>query len=511
MNIFNNIALLAFIALPHLAMSQTAIWEMKPVDCSSLSRIAPGLYQMEANGKKGVVDNKGNAIVKTECTDITPFYEGKALLVSKENGKNRVLGYLTAKGKHVLFTKPYFAINGQDFYSDGMLTVEDEEGRKGYLDGKGNEIEEIFSEGYDMIKHFCEGYAAVFKNRKYYLIDKSGQSEHIVIGVGEVKGGTNVFQGEAYVFDEKGTVYVYNVNTKIQCEKSKRKFKKGNNEDDYLFRFTTVSGMGKEIPYDETPKGKMGLTPIQEGGKFGYRTEETTILPPQFDFATTFEDGMAVVAKNGQYGILKWVDQVDPLSVQVEKSHLSYYAGSPVECGFNVNVSNAWQGGKLQVDVSCGGLPIPAISSGAGYAFKYVPKSKEQTFDVEIAADGLTLCHLSISYTFEKRHRNFTFSFSPSSGNISANENGLAEISITVTNPNNEHVKSKVTINAQGKGEYQFPPNGSQTFSVLLQESRTVEIKTDYGNSSKSYNLSIKHKEQPAKNTGGKITIDDTL
>ncbi|MBR6981755.1 MAG: WG repeat-containing protein [Prevotella sp.] len=433
------LGLVVFTFIPLSGTSQIAEWQMKPIECVSLTRFAPHIFQMEKNGKKGLVKEDGTILVDAVCTEITLFYDHHALLLAKEKGQTRVLGNITDTGEYNLYDSVYYALEGQYFYSDGLLSVMDENGRKGYIDEKGQRVEEIFKEGYDIIKPFTEGYAAVFKNDKYFLINKTGKKENItLVDVGKLWGGTNVFEGEAYVWDEDKTIQVYNVETKKCTKKSIN-----SDESDYLYCFSEVTKRASKVPFQEGPRGVMGMAPTVENGLWGYVSKGITVLPPQFDYATQVEDGLAVVRKNGKYGIVRMIEDTNPFDVIPEKESVEYWDGDLADCTFDVNTPEVWGKHPLKVKTIEGTKGIPLEENGRHYAFSYAPQREKHDFEVEIICEDLILFKKTLTYAFEKKMRPLVITISV---NQQADKNGKVGVSVEVSNPNISSISTTITI-----------------------------------------------------------------
>ncbi len=397
----NKIVLfVAILFMANQISAQTFIWSMSPRDYSEINRITKGLYQFVKNGKVGVVKADGTIVVDAVCTEITPFYENRAILMSRENGKDKVIGTLCTSGDYFLFSRTYYALSGQAFYSDGLLSVENEKGEKGYIDEKGYEIVG-FKDHYTTIKPFSEGYASVFQNKEYALIDKNGERLPMIIGVGKVRSGTNVYNGEAIIWDTEGKFYNFDTKTK-QC---KSFHKPQSTQIDYLYCFSELSKRDRTIPYSQAASGPKGLPPTQVNGKYGYRLDDKTILPPQFDSATSFEDGYAIVGANGKCGILKYIEDSDCFSISVHKPDVAYYAGKKAECSFSIVIPDIYKERKVDVVVKEDSDSSPQELSNHGdfYTFKANPKSDKQSYIVDIISEGLILRSDFISYNFKKK------------------------------------------------------------------------------------------------------------
>lgn len=390
--------------------AQTFIWTMTPRDYSEINRITKGLYQFVKNDKIGVVKADGTIVVDAVCTEITPFYGNRAILMSRENGKDKVIGTLSASGDYCLFSKTYYALSGQVFYSDGLLSVENEKDEKGYIDEKGYEVVG-FKENYTTIKPFSEGYASVFQNKEYSLIDKSGSKQPMIIGIGKVRSGTNVYNGEAIIWDTEGKFYCFNVITK----KCKSIAKPKSTQIDYLYCFSELSKRDRTIPYSQIPSGKIGISPTRINGKYGFLKDDKVLLPIQFESATLVEDGFTIVGVNGKCGILKYIEDSDCFSISVHKPDVVYYAGKNAECSFSIVIPDIYKEREIDVVVKedMNSSPIDLNNQNHDYSFKLNPKTSRQSFIVDIISEGLVLDSDTIFYNFKKKTQEPQITTSP--------------------------------------------------------------------------------------------------
>lgn len=391
---------------------QTVVWQMKPSDYNEMVRLGSNLLKVSRNNKIGLANTDGNIVAPIVNDGITDYYEHKALLLTNDGHGERVTGCLTDDGKYYSYAEKYYTLNGQKFFSDGMLSVADENGMLGYIDIIGNKV--VGFEGkYSRIKPYTEGYAAVMKNKKYVLIDKSGEEVRFVYGgsgVGAAIGGcTNVFNGQCYVYDEYGgsdrSYFIYDTKEKGKLKKTSRV---KNTAMDYLFCYQSVSGRGKEIPYEHQKNytGIKGIEPSQSDGLYGFRIGELTILPCQLSDATQFVDGLAIVEVNGFKGILKYVDG-ESFDVSVSKDKYSFYAGNSVTLSFTLAVPNVWRN-KLQTVVvkDANGVEQTLSESGNNYSFTVNPTSSSKLdFFVQVFGDELKLFDGAVSYTLVKKEK----------------------------------------------------------------------------------------------------------
>lgn len=387
----------------HIATAQTVVWQMRPSDFSEICLVNSNLYKVVRNGKIGLIHSDGSNVAPIENDNISGFYEGKALLTANDGHGERVNGCLTEDGKYYPFSKKYYTLSGQKFFSDGVLSVANEQGKPGYIDESGNEVCG-FDGKYDRIKPFVEGYAAVFKNKKYHLIDKEGVPVRFTFkSVGEVYGGTNVYNGLAYIWDTEGQFYTYDINREGPCKNVKTP--QNTKSLDYLYRFSCISGLNKEIPFKNLEySGQKGLNPLQNGGYYGYSNGQDIVLPCQFNSASPFEDGKAIIGINGKVGIIRYVEGSSFLTSEISKS-LTFYAGKKVMCQFNIEIPEVWRNSKLEIVLKDQqGVSIETTHINNSFTFTQVLASScKKEYNISIGGDGLKLYEGKLSYQFIKK------------------------------------------------------------------------------------------------------------
>lgn len=358
---------------------------------------------MVSNGRVGLMDANGSMLAPCEYTSLTPFYEGKALLTQSTQKGERVAGCVDEQGTFHRFTKDYYTLQGQAFFSDGVLSVSNAQGKLGYIDLAGNEVVG-FDGKYDRIKPFTEGYAAVFRKKAYRLIDKNGAEVQFRFStVGELYGGTNAYKGEVYVWDTDGVFYVYNTQRGGVCQK--RKLPSGNRSFDYLYRLSCITGQSRTLPTtDLLAVGTKGLSPVSIDGLMGYQSGGSDVLPPQFSSATDFVDGYAVVRTPTGLGILRYVEgkRLYPVG---ESSPVKYY-GTTATCKLSLSVPEAWVAKTLQVHLyDEDGRNLKFKAHDAWFTFEYSPRRSQHTFTAVVENDGLVIYRGTLTYQFNHRTR----------------------------------------------------------------------------------------------------------
>lgn len=146
-------------------------------------------------------------------------------------------------------------------------------GKFGLVDEKGNII---VKPQYDSIGPFSEeGYAAVSKNGKFGFIDANGK---VIIKL-QYDGAGNFSNGLARVHKKYSDETVHFID-----KHGKIKFSiKGSCNADFT----------------------EGLVPIMIDGYYGYiNTEGNLAIPPKYDFACSFHDGLALVYSNNKNGFI---------------------------------------------------------------------------------------------------------------------------------------------------------------------------------------------------------------
>lgn len=391
--------------------SQTVVWQMQPTDYNQIERISSTLFKVVRNGKIGLINSDGTVVAPVVNDNISDYYEHKALITGSDGHGERITGCLTDNGTYYGYTTKYYTLNGQKFFSDGLLSVADENGKRGYIDERGNQVVG-FDGKYSRIKPFTEGYATVMKNKKYILINKEGDEMRFVYrkGVGAaIAGCTNVYNGKAYVYDEYAgndrSYFIYDAERKSDLEKTDRV---KNTTMDYLYCYQSVTGRPKDVPFEKRRaySGSKGISATSANGLYGYTLNGTVIVPEQFSSASQFEDGLAIVSFNGQIGILKFVDGAS-FGVSTPTKRHDFYAGNSVSCGFNLSVPGIWQGRNLDVVLrDNNGSAVITTNTADSYTFSTKPSSSGLVeYTITISAEGMRLYESKIAYSFNKRER----------------------------------------------------------------------------------------------------------
>ncbi len=224
-----------------------------------------GYIQVQnSDGKWGVLDNSGKAVVEPSFDDdrSLPYFSENGLAAKQENGK---YGYINTADEWVI--KPEYD-HADSFQPNGLAIIKD----GSYYSVINEEGNIITTNSYDHIDKYSNGVAVVISDKTYGLIDEKG--EEIV-----------------------GTKY-----SKIELVSSG--FAKVKLEEKY--GYITLSG--KEYIKCDYEKighvGSNGYVAAYDGSKWGYLDKKGKwAIEPIYQSAEEFIDGYALV-KDGKYGLI---------------------------------------------------------------------------------------------------------------------------------------------------------------------------------------------------------------
>lgn len=404
-------SLLFVLLFSAIVKAQTVVWQMPLSDYDTVERINKSLFKVTRNGKIGLINSDGSLVAEPIHDALGDYYEHKALLTVIDGHGERMAGCLTDEGRYYSYENKFYTLAGQKFFSENIISVADENGKVGYVDVSGN-IVLGFDGKYDRIKPFVDGHAAVFKNKKYSLIDKDGIAVRFQLpGVGEIYGGTNSSNNIVSVWDGDGNLYTYDLSTTNSICKKSGKIKKV--DFDYLYRLSVASDKDKNVPFSKfSYTGSKGFEPVSEDGKMGFATEGTIVLPCQLTKATPFEDGLSVISMEGKMGILRLIDG-DSFGMNCPDTEHKFYSGDAVICNFTLAIPSVWREKELKVVVKdANDISVTTTNTSNSYSFEVKPTQAEtREYRVAVYAERLKLYETSISYSFtrlcKKCHKDF--------------------------------------------------------------------------------------------------------
>ena len=460
--------------------AQTVLWELEPTD--AYKRLVPSvgsLFQATGpDGKIGFVDAQGQVVVPLDNDELTGFYDDKALLLCHDGERRRINGCLTTDGLYTPFTTPYYTLEGQEFFSEGLLTVENEKGLKGYVDQQGHKVFG-FTKKHLYIKPFHEGYAAVCTDiyrgvPLFFPYNKKGLPLDITPNPNE-QGDftmTNFDQGLSYVLfaNSNSKVYTYSLRGEWKLY-STNGF---NDPDDYLFRYGKNEDVHFQMPPQPTPDADVELT-VQDQ-KYGFRHNGQQLLPCQLAAATPFVNRLSVVQLQGKTGILRFVPDAAAFALATPQQPIDYYAGQQVGCNVTLSVPSEWQDKTLNLTLADGQQTVYSGPGVGSHTFNITPGDATKTFSGTVSAGALVLWQGAATYTFNKLFHSLDVAVSipddyRREGYYVAldNQNNIP-VNIVVTNPNNEAVTATITVS----GTATLVPPQPTTVTIEAQKSATL-------------------------------------
>lgn len=462
------LCLIVVISLAADVVAQTTAWLVEP-QYDELSFFAPGMYKAAKDGKVGLLSVDGSVILPVGFDAISLFYEGMAVFVDRSDDGWRVRGAVAENGGVSYADGAYYLIPNYMFFSEGMLPVRDDRGRYGYLDEK---CRPAFKFTHDVVRPFSEGFAAVGDGESFHWIDTQGETIVPWLSNGGTPyGGTNFYNGKAYLWDEDGVMFVLNEDGTTQKIPDRELYA------DYLYRVGT--GKGDTVEYTQYHQElDDDWQPQEHNGLWSYVSRTGKLIAPyQYEEAGRFSDGSAVAKGNGMYGLLHVIADESTFFLSSGDTKKKYAPGRPVACGFNLSVPPKWRGQPLTVtvadDTGKAAMPLQRGKDG-NYSFSYMPASSGQrTFTVKVASEGAALWEGEQAYSFKKIERKKT-SARIRLMNRKANSQNLCVVSAAVTNPSSEPVSVRVTLNGGGSNAH----FAKKTFTVTVPPNNGVKYVT---------------------------------
>lgn len=112
-------------------------WLCRPGKFEAIQYIGYDLFKVKrANNKWGIISAGGKQILDTKCDSITPYVEGRALILDKSGHK--ILGILNQEGEIIKsFEKEPIYTTTFPYYKEGLLGYKEKNGLCGYINSRG--------------------------------------------------------------------------------------------------------------------------------------------------------------------------------------------------------------------------------------------------------------------------------------------------------------------------------------------------------------------------------------
>lgn len=462
---------LIFILLVTMATNvaaQSVDWLVTP-QYSEIKYFGPQMYKVTKNGKVGIITTEGTTLVAPQYDAISLFYEGRAIFGNKTANGWQLKGVITDNGVVKYASDTYYLLKDYMFFSEGFITVKNSYGKYGYLDGN---CEPAFEFTTDEVRPFSEGFAAVGNGDTFHWINTSGEQLLPRLSNGGTPyGGTNFYNGKAYLWDEDGEIFV------LEDDGSDRKMPDSDSfEVDYLYRMGSEYGTQVNYTY-YSQTFSTEWKPEQKGGKWTYSTSNGKLLSTyQYDEVQQFSDGAAVACIAGNYGLLHIVADKESFSSHNVKSNQVYSDGGSSDCEFKLSVPEQYRNQNITIQVIDmeSGKPITINQKGNDrYSFSYQPstsnKKEKKDFKIEVKNNDKVLWQGKESYSFEKRAKLKSFI---RVHNNSANSKDQCVVTATIKNPSSVDVTTTVTLS--GGGEKAYFAKKAQTITIPAYSTRSI-------------------------------------
>ena len=413
------------------------------------------LFFVYSDNSIGVINGDGSLVVPVDASRITGFRDGLSLVLKSTEGKERIIGILASSGRYIKIDEYYYTIPYQEFFSEGLLTVVNENGRAGFMDSNGVVVKSFDAA---FISPFSEGYAVVGENQDYQLVDKQYNPVDIRLGtVAKIYGGTNVFNGSVIIWDANGKFYNFNLNSGLAQKISEPKTL----EYDYLYCFSSITKRTEEVAYEAMKRSGETLAASSQGGKYGYATDEKVILPYQFDEAENFHGKYAIVKTNGETAILKIQDAEESFKINPDKE-IKYRksAAKNLLHRLYMIIPSLWKENDVEVTVKDNqGVTLGTTKNGGICEFKADGTTGNRKYHVSLVCNDLLLWQGDIDYKYtvepepiivqqenvrQSAYKPLTVTLKAQ--NTQADKNNRCYVLAKISNPNPEPITTQVTM-----------------------------------------------------------------
>lgn len=359
----NIIVCLLMTTMAFPAKAQVVKWLVNP-SYDKIDIMYNGMYLVEKDGKKGIINTSGKEILPIKYDSITQYKDGYALLY--ETGSTDLSGYVDEAGTVIdLKKRGYRITSGYQYFSNGKLLVMAKDNKYYYVNAVNGEQSEPFAEAMP----FFEGYASVKKfedptkpnSDVYCTIIKAENCEEITFPEDMDKADINfissVSENKALVFMKKRAYFLdctYNsfspiyvdstqnkssiitaldkniMLTKVDANEKLLQTKNARLTFDKFNRLASVKFKEDSIAYTlnniQPAVFESLITAFRgpENGLYGLQYNYNTILPAQLQSVGIRNGNAAIVRMGGKDGVL----QVEP------ESNISFRINDNNDIGF---------------------------------------------------------------------------------------------------------------------------------------------------------------------------------
>ncbi len=535
-------------------------WLCRPGKFEAIQYIGHDLFKVKnKNNKWGIISAGGKQILDTKCDSITPYLEGRALILDKSGHK--ILGILNQEGEIIKsFEKEPIYTTAYPYYKEGLLGYKEKNGLCGYVNSRGAiainarfYLAAPFQNGIATVQYADgEGYfglinksggSAIISDTRYKFLSSIVDGQLLAV-TSSSRGGdllrvmrldvnrlkaTQTLESKMFVDLSDDFTYLvsqnghhYFIDNQWRISGANYKFKMPYKIED---KFTFITESAELLSKQETKNGVQ----ITYMGK--------PIIENSFDNVETYEKKYAIVsAKDKSIGVLK----LNPSAgiELAEPTQIFVFNHNPLPSALSANLDEMEPEHYVEIQVDIKDVnpsQLKCYLNENGY-LRYAPlKKKEGTWNLHIPFfksdtqfDNIVTSEVDIAITYDGldwMHRLVKLSTKHEpgydiqiSGNNVTNNQGIGNVIIIVQSIKGKSNKP-VTIEVAGKNvtmtgnkkEITIPVNNipegeskNLTYTVTIREEGCPVI-------TKSLNKTITHpkhknenKKEPKKK---KITI----
>ena len=493
-----TLLLIAAACMAALVQAQVITWSVSPGTYTKIEPYWGDMFLVHNGNKTGVINGDGFEVIEPQSGRITGFYDSVALVLKSSQGKERVVGILSADGSYTEVDGTYYTIENQDFFSEGYLTVQTASGSCGYMNTNGQLVKEyqvLF------VSPFSEGYAVVGEggdSHNFSIIDSHFKEQQISLtSMSPLWNGTNVYEGVAIVWDGSGNIFEFRPRSGGPCTPVRDKVVKDilkksdyNPDYDFLGSLAKLTNRPVNVSFDEPERPRTTLQASQKNGKFGYAKGQDIILPYQFEQAESFHGNYAIVKTNGKYALLALHQDDGEFQAKATNAEIKYQKGSGrnLTHKFAVTLPTVWNTRDVTVRVKdAEGITADITNNGNSYEFKDDGGNDKETrkYSVTLNSDGMLLWQGEITYSYSVEDvpppppAEKALSVVLKMVNKDADRNNRCYVNAVVSNPNATAVTATVSITGSNlltavKKTVTVPAHASTTVTTFFTLAKSV-------------------------------------
>lgn len=505
---------ICFIFCASFMNAQTMEWLSEP-QYDKIEVLNDNLYLVSSDGKYGILDNYGKLLYGLKYDKVTPFQEGRALLLCRgKSGYMELAVLLDESGRMVrnFEGKGYLASFDYPYYKEGKM-VYVSVGKKGYMFGY------LDQSGYELIPAkfiyaapFINGKAivrmeqgvfgvinsagspAVFSDKPFYFL--SSIVDGRALGWRHSRNGGEMVQvklnGEAFVV-EKVLAEGYGELNFPNDNYSQVSFGSHRFNFDAALRYVGNNAVEERTPIalPRLPKdGSSCLSATRTGTLYGVAFNGEQILLPQFANVTPMREHVVSAATTSAKIGLLYVNENASVTLLEKSKNFELRSGSQPELFWEINLNGVKPeqvSVRLKSESTGSETTLSCVTDAKGYRKISMPfefksqhynQTQTQRYKAIVSINGMEayIDALEVSYAYQNFLRNVVVS-APKYTEMS----GYADVKVEVYTYEPLTSEGKATISLSSGEKKIVGLNGrtsaSVTFKVFVSEEKTSTFK----------------------------------